>query len=646
MNLVLFGAGDLARAALRASEASGFDVVLVVAGDEPLASLARQRAIDVRLQPDLRKKELEEAIDALAPNVVVAAGYPELLPARFVRVEHRLCLGIHPSLLPAYRGPTPTSWAMVNGDETTGVTIYRLEPKAYEGAIVASGSLAIGPQETHGDVSARQAQTSAELLTRVLEDVAAGESLDGKAQDDKRITFFPAVGRRDGLIKFDEPTTNVHNRIRAMHPSPGAHTFRGDRSIEIVRAEPVEEESFEVQAGLAMRAENDAVVVKTANGAIRLWTEPSLVDDVQAGQLIVLDDSATPLAIKKTTESEITHTKERYGLADGAEAFPKMVVLATVYPCNAVCPNCPYTETNSDIRRKYADQPFMDRALFHKIADECGVYGSFVRITGGGEPMMHPSDMVSLIEYAKGVDAKVWLNTNGSLLPQPQIDRLLACELDQIEFSVDAADPETYAVVRAGLDWDNLLLTVRSMVEARNRSGSSTNIVVSVIEQETVVDRMDEIVQFWLDVGVDEVMRRKFLTWGSNTTIDAETAGDPTPYLDKTIGEPCPYPFHRLNIDSRGKVEVCGYDIAGRTNLGSVYEQSIHEIWTGPTFEWWRRMHLERRGGEIPLCRECPDWQYRSWTHNWEKVMRTAESHRIHAIELTDVATPDEKTTT
>ena len=113
-------------------------------------------------------------------------------------------------------------------------------------------------------------------------------------------------------------------------------------------------------------------------------------------------------------------------------------------------------------------------------------------------------------------------------------------------------------------------------------------------------------------------------------------AADPAPYLDKTIGEPCPYPFQRLNIDSRGKVEVCGFDISGRTNLGNVRTQTIREIWQGPMFQWWREKHAEGRGGDIPLCRECPDWQYRSWTHNWEKVMRTANTHRLRVIEWAD----------
>jgi radical SAM protein with 4Fe4S-binding SPASM domain len=247
--------------------------------------------------------------------------------------------------------------------------------------------------------------------------------------------------------------------------------------------------------------------------------------------------------------------------------------------------------------------------------------------------MLHPADMVSLIEYAKSVKSRVWLNTNGSCFTPEKLDRLLACGLDMIEFSVDAADRETYDKARPGLDWDGLNESVRYVVRRRNETKAPTRIVCSMIMQDLIKGREDATAQYWLTFGVDEVIRRKFLTWGSNTNIESGKSVNPDPYLDKLDGDPCPFPFHRLNVDSRGKIEVCGFDITGRTNFGSIREKTIKEIWRGPQFEWWRKMHLERRGGEIPLCRECPDWQYRSWTHNWEKVIRTAEGHRQTVIQ-------------
>ena len=174
------------------------------------------------------------------------------------------------------------------------------------------------------------------------------------------------------------------------------------------------------------------------------------------------------------------HRQNKYGIRREAKEFPMMCVLSFVYACNAKCPNCPYT--NSQIRTDYKDRPFMEENTFRIIADQCGKYGAWVRISGGGEPMLHPK-AVELMVYAKKVGAKVGLITNGSLFFEESSTRLLEAQIDMIEFSVDAGDPRTYAKVRRGLKWGVLLKNVKRMVELRNRLKSSTKIIASGINQ-------------------------------------------------------------------------------------------------------------------------------------------------------------------
>jgi radical SAM protein with 4Fe4S-binding SPASM domain len=100
---------------------------------------------------------------------------------------------------------------------------------------------------------------------------------------------------------------------------------------------------------------------------------------------------------------------------------------------------------------------------------------------------------------------------------------------------------------------------------------------------------------------------------------------------------PCPFIFERLNIDSRGKVMVCGFDIAAKTDMGNIHERSIKEIWHGEEFGYYRQMHLSRKGQEIELCRNCPDWQYRSWKHNYWKIVTKAEEKRTKKIKALDL---------
>lgn len=316
-----------------------------------------------------------------------------------------------------------------------------------------------------------------------------------------------------------------------------------------------------------------------------------------------------------------------YGLRPQAAHYPMMLVLSLVYPCNARCPHCPYT--NSNIRKEYRDAPTMPAELFRKIADETGKYGATLRISGGGEPMLH-EQATELFVYAKKVGCKLGLITNGSKFTPQNSAELIDAGVDAIEFSVDAANEADYLRVRPGLDWNELVANVRRLVALRNRAQAPSRIICSAVQQQGI--DMDQVEAFWVgEVGVDALIRRKFLTWGVNTLLDDSRSADPSAYLD-TETVPCPFIFERLNIDSRGKVMVCGYDISGNTDLGNVNEQSIADIWHGPGFQYYRTKHLEGRGKDIGLCSGCPDWQYRSWHHNYWKVLDNAEHARVETL--------------
>jgi MoaA/NifB/PqqE/SkfB family radical SAM enzyme len=320
------------------------------------------------------------------------------------------------------------------------------------------------------------------------------------------------------------------------------------------------------------------------------------------------------------SQPSVVHTQERYGLRPEAAEYPMMLVLSYVYPCNALCPHCPYT--NSNIRKEYRDAPYMSEAIFKKIADESGPYGAYLRISGGGEPMLHPL-ATELIVYAKAKGCKIGLITNGSLFTEENSRALLEAGVDMIEFSVDACDPETYAIVRKGLNWDVLVNNVMMMLRLRRELASTSKIIASAVNQKEV--DIDAVERFWLDIGIDTLIKRKFLTWGSNTELDTARSADISAYID-TDAVPCPFIFERLNIDSRGNVMVCGYDISANTSMGNVKEQSIRDIWHGPGFQFYRDKHLAGRGKDIGLCSGCPDWKYRSWQHNYWKVVSKAEA--------------------
>jgi hypothetical protein len=154
-------------------------------------------------------------------------------------------------------------------------------------------------------------------------------------------------------------------------------------------------------------------------------------------------------------------------------------------------------------------------------------------------------------------------------------------------------------------------------------------VVVSIIRQEAVEGKLDAAIDFWLkDVGVDDVITRKFLTWDDNTAIPQGKALDRHLYADLPAerNEPCVWPFERLNVDTLGRVSLCGQDISFRTAelFPNVKDVSLREIWQGETFNWYRQMHLDGRGAECWPCRGCSAWLagIRDWHHGWLRVLK------------------------
>lgn len=325
--------------------------------------------------------------------------------------------------------------------------------------------------------------------------------------------------------------------------------------------------------------------------------------------------------------------------------FPLMIVVSVVYPCNFGCPMCPYTDENSEIRQFYKknNAEFFPPKLWEKIADEAGPYGTWLRCTGGGEPLLHPQ-FIEMVEYAKSVGTKVWLNTNGSLLGpsetgRKKLERLIKAGVDLIEFSMDAGDPKTYAKLRPpkkGVPYDSekwfngQVSNIRAAIELRKTYNTTTRIVVSIIRQDCMEGKLEEAIEFYSkEVGVDDVITRKFLNWDDNTRIDLTHALDRHLYKDlpKQRTEPCVWIFERMNIDTLGRVALCGQDISFRTSgqFPNVWNTNIRDIWASEAFNWYRKLHKRGKGSEAWPCRNCSAWLagIRDWDYGWLNVLKT-----------------------
>jgi len=324
--------------------------------------------------------------------------------------------------------------------------------------------------------------------------------------------------------------------------------------------------------------------------------------------------------MKDEKKNKVDHLPEEFRIKEGAERFPLLIALSASNICNSRCPSCVYTQ-NPELRKSYGSEPYMKPEVFNRIVEEAGKFGAMIRISGTGEPFLNP-DLVDEIEYGKKVGAGIGIITNGSLLDEDKITRILNAEADAIEYSVDAMDKEHYDMVRVGLDYDSVKSNILKTVELRDKMKKKTAVLVSVVNTPTEDDYVDRTVEYW-QTKVDNVISRKFLRWG---LIDQENQTEE--YLSKTERVPCPFPFERLNIDTSGNIRFCGYDISYNVVMGNVLESSIEDVWTGDKFNKWRQYHLDRQFDKIPMCRDCTDYPYRSWNYNYWNVLKDAEEKR------------------
>src|SRR5207245_2674383 len=135
---------------------------------------------------------------------------------------------LHGSLLPAYRGASPIQAAIQDGRAATGVCTMWMDEGLDTGDVILCEEVAIGPDETAGELSARLADAGATLLARTLDAVARGDA-PRTPQPANGATVTKRLKKADGFLDFTQPARRVHDRARAMTPWPGAQAaFEGE----------------------------------------------------------------------------------------------------------------------------------------------------------------------------------------------------------------------------------------------------------------------------------------------------------------------------------------------------------------------------------------------------------------------------------
>lgn len=193
------------------------------------------KALQIDLIKTSSKAETKKLLEGLAPDIVFACGWYQLLDAETLALPPRGIWGIHNSLLPKYRGGSPLTWSLINGDEVVGSTIFKLSEKMDAGSILHQVRVR---NEAHDDIATIMNKIEQALLRDLPEKWSdlIGGSAELQEQNEDEATFCGQRNHSDGQIVWTQSAREIHDFVRAQSaPYPCAYSYLGDKQIKFLK---------------------------------------------------------------------------------------------------------------------------------------------------------------------------------------------------------------------------------------------------------------------------------------------------------------------------------------------------------------------------------------------------------------------------
>ncbi|MFV2006349.1 MAG: methionyl-tRNA formyltransferase [Longimicrobiales bacterium] len=280
MKVLFWGTPEFAVPSLRALTEEGHEVVGVVTQPDRPAGRGRSlRSSPVKLAAladgiDLLEPEGPHGEDflgkigALSPDLSVVVAYGRILRREVLEAPPRGSINVHASLLPSLRGAAPINWAIIQGMQSTGVTVMRMVERMDAGPILFQIEEPIAASETASDLSARLSEVGAQALIEALA-LLEGGALEEQPQDEDLATFAPKIGRESARVDWTASASEVANLVRGMDAVPGAWSMLESRPVKLFRPIP-DERSTDADPGSVLEADgSEGLLVAAGTGAVR-----------------------------------------------------------------------------------------------------------------------------------------------------------------------------------------------------------------------------------------------------------------------------------------------------------------------------------------------------------------------------------------
>ena len=249
MKIIFMGTPDFAAQALEDLIKAGHEIALVVTQPDkpkgrsgqftppPVKECASRHGLPVFQPQRIKRPEAVEELRKYEADVYVVAAFGQILSQEILDIPRYGCLNIHASLLPKYRGSSPIQRAIIDGEETTGITIMQMDAGVDTGDMLYQLEIGIEPTDTYETLHDKLMVLGGEAITAALELREEG-ALEPTPQQEELSSHAPMISKEMGKLDFTRDAVSLDRQIRGMTPWPSAYTMYHGKQLKLWRAVP------------------------------------------------------------------------------------------------------------------------------------------------------------------------------------------------------------------------------------------------------------------------------------------------------------------------------------------------------------------------------------------------------------------------
>lgn len=281
MKVIFMGTPEFSVGTLEAILDAGHEVVLAVTqpdkpkgrGKEmqfpPVKEVALRHGIEVYQPKKIREKECVEKLASYQADIMVVIAFGQILPKEILEMTPYGCVNVHASLLPKYRGAAPIQWAVIDGEEESGVTTMQMDEGLDTGDMLLKTTIPLDKKETGGSLHDKLSDAGAHLCVETLKKLEEG-SIKPEKQGESPTAYAKMLDKTMGRIDWEQDAVSIERLIRGLNPWPSAYTTWENKTMKIWDADVIEDIQGKEQAspGEITAVSKQSFTVKTGNGSL------------------------------------------------------------------------------------------------------------------------------------------------------------------------------------------------------------------------------------------------------------------------------------------------------------------------------------------------------------------------------------------